>query len=269
MGFGLHVSPGDAPSDSTSDSHFRFRIFSNSAPVRASTEAGLARDQVHNCLWPEDIQHMINTAVQQSLSSRFLPPSREMSVRSFASFSPERDRNADSLSITGSESPTPSYVSRPSVLAEADPQEPDLSEDEGLPPEQPSFMGLFPQVLFKSLLFKAVNTAQLGSSTPEPAPTPAPGSLNPLFAEPSRSVTSIPMPPLFLKVIKKQWAWPGAAPVSSSMDRNNFNVAIDLADLLQVPAVDAPIVALLPNASVPGDLDEGLRPDEHRSDQVL
>lgn len=148
-------------------------------------------------------------------------------------------------------------------------QEPDLLEDEGLPPEQPAFTGLFPQAPFKSLLFKAVNTAQLGSGPPEPAPQSAPGSLNPLFAEPSRPVSSIPTPPLFLNVVKKQWAAPGAAPVPSSMGRNNCNVAMDLVALLQVLSVDAPIAALLPNASVPGDPDEVLRPDEHRSKQVL
>lgn len=46
-------------------------------------------------------------------------------------------------------------------------------------------------------------------------------------------------------------------------------MAPELANLLQVPSVDAPVDALLPNAAIPGDPEEGLRPEEHRSDQVL
>lgn len=46
-------------------------------------------------------------------------------------------------------------------------------------------------------------------------------------------------------------------------------MASDLYDLLQVLTVHAPIAALLPNASMPGDPDDDLPPDERRSDQVL
>lgn len=77
------------------------------------------------------------------------------------------------------------------------------------------------------------------------------------------------MPPLFLDVLKKQWASPGSASVPSSTDRNFFNVAPDLASLLQIPTVDAPVTTLLPNAAVPGVPDEGLCPEEQRSDLVL
>lgn len=147
--------------------------------------------------------------------------------------------------------------------------EPELSEDEGLPPDQPAFTGLFPQALFKSLMFKAINTAQLGTAPPqEPIPT-GKGTLDPLFAEPTKAITCIPTPPLFLKVLRKQWASPGSPPVLSSMDRKNFNVASDLDSILQVPQVDVPIVALVPNIAVPGAPDEGLRPEEHRMDLVL
>lgn len=97
----------------------------------------------------------------------------------------------DSLSVAGSDSPTHSSISHVSAPREVDQQEPDLSEDEGLPPEQPAFTGLFPQAIFKSLLFKVVNVAQLGSSPPVPTPSAAPGSLNPLFAEPDKLVTAL------------------------------------------------------------------------------
>lgn len=75
----------------------------------------------------------------------------------------------------------------------------DLSQDEGLPPEQPTFTGLFPQALFKSLLFKAVNTAGFSMASPSlPSNAGAQGTLDPLFAEPPKAVDSIPTPPFFL-----------------------------------------------------------------------
>lgn len=75
-------------------------------------------------------------------------------------------------------------------------REPDLSDDEDLPPEQAAFTGLFPPALFKSLLFKAVNTAQLAST--EMIPPTSRGSLDPMFAELTKPVDSIPVPLLFL-----------------------------------------------------------------------
>lgn len=128
--------------------------------------------------------------------------------------------------------------------------EPELSEDEGLPPDQPAFTGLFPQSLFKSLLLKAINTAQLGSTSEPAPPQSGPGSFNSLFTEPAKAVTYIPTPPLFLEVLKKQWASPGSAPVLTSTDKRNFNVSSDLDSLLQVPPVDAPIAALVPNVAI-------------------
>lgn len=173
------------------------------------------------------------------------------------------DKAAGHLSLSSNPnpaSPTSSHVSCPSFLEEVEPHELDLSEDEGLPPEQPAFTSLFLQALFKSLLFKAVNAAQVGPGSSEVVLPSSQGSLNPLFAEPASPVDSIPAPPLFLDVVRKQWSSPGSAPTPTSADGNNFNVAPDLAALLQVLTVDAPVAALLPNAAIPGDLDEGLHP---------
>lgn len=180
----------------------------------------------------------------------------------------DRGDNEDALSIAGSDSLALSYISRPSAVEDVDPQEPEVSEDEGLPPDQPAFTGLFPQALFKSLLFKAVNTAQLGTSA-QPDPPAVPGSLNPLFAEPPKPVTAISTPPLFLDVIRKQWSSPVSAPVPSAMDHKNFTVSQDLTSLLQVPTIDTPVAALLSNALIPGDPEESIRPEERRSEQVL
>lgn len=98
--------------------------------------------------------------------------------------------------------------------------------------------------------------------------TTSQGSLNPVFAEPTKPVDSVPVPPLFLDVVRKQWSSPGSALVPSSTDCKYFNVAPDLATLLQVPSVGAPVAELLPNAAMPGDLEEGLHPEECCSDQV-
>lgn len=217
---------------------------------------------------PEQLQQMIAAAVQQSLSAT-LPTSRVPSVIDCPSISLDSDDQEDSLSAAGHNSPTASHYSCPSRLGDVDSCEPDLSDDEGLPPEQPAFSGLFPQALFKSLLYKAVNTVQLGSTVPESISPPVQGKLNPLFEEPAKSITSIPTPPLFLDVLKRQWASPGSAPLPSSMDQKNFNIAADLASLLHVPIVDALIAALLPNTAIPGSPDEGLRPEERPVDLVL
>ncbi|XP_070797147.1 centrosomal protein of 290 kDa-like [Pituophis catenifer annectens] len=57
--------------------------------------------------------------------------------------------------------------------------------------------------------------------------------------------------------------------VPSSLDKRNFIVSSDLNSLLHVPSVDAPVAALLSSSSIPGDPEEGLRPEERRSEQVL
>lgn len=54
----------------------------SSVPVRASAEAGLARDLMSACLRPEDIQRMIAVAVQQSLSTHLLPTSGQAVIPS-------------------------------------------------------------------------------------------------------------------------------------------------------------------------------------------
>lgn len=233
---------------------------SPSAPVRISSEVRPARDLAQTGHRPEDIQQMIAAAMQQSLAAHIFPTSKRPaahSIQSDLSVSPERGDVEDALSIVGSDFPTPSCVSRPSAFEDVEAQEPELSEDEGLPPDQPAFTGLFPQALFKSLLFKAINTVQLSTSS-QPDPPPVAGSLNPLFAEPPRPVTAIPMPPFFLDVIRKQWSSPTSAPVPSTVDCKNFTVSPDLL-----------LVALLSSTSVPGDPEEGLRPEECRSEQVL
>lgn len=86
-------------------------------------------------------------------------------------------------------------------------------------PEQLAFMGLFPPNIFKSLLFKATNVARLTSPASEPVSTTSHGAVYMLFSEPDRAVDTIPAPCLFVDVVKRQWLFPGAAPLPSSMDK--------------------------------------------------
>lgn len=178
------------------------------------------QDGVTCQMMPQQLQYLIDSAVQRSLAAGFWPPSGSGSERLVASASPERENPEDYCSAGAPASPTGSHRSHPSSLADMNSGEQGLSD-------QPAFTGLFPQALFPSLLFKVVNIAQFTSEASPPPSTPAPGSLDPLFAEPAKPVMAIPTPPLFLNVIKKQWVSPGSAPSPSSNDRKNFTVAAD------------------------------------------
>lgn len=166
-------------------------------------------------LLPDQLQHLFEAAVQKSLSAGFRPPSCHGSVRSASSISPEQRVLESSQAARGPDSPTCSHSSQPSTSADVDFSDSGLLDDENLPPDQPAFTGLFPQSLFKSLLFKAVNSARLSSPIADPVPVSSSGSLDLMFAEPSRPVTSIPTPPLFLDVVKRQWSSLGTAPLPS------------------------------------------------------
>lgn len=90
------------------------------------------------------------------------------------------------------DSPLTSHYNDQSLTEGVDLGEPELSEDEGLPPDQPAFTGHFRQALLKSLLFKTINTAQLGSTPLQDSIPMGQGTLGPLFAEPTKALTCIP-----------------------------------------------------------------------------
>lgn len=188
------------------------------APPSPHVSRESVSSQVPVCQYilPEQFQHMIIASIQRTLTAGLLPPNRDNSVRFCTSASPDRDYQEDSLSIRVPDSPTASHCSHTYFFEEIESRRP--SDDKSLPPEQSAFNGLFPLALFKSLLFKAVNTAQIGSVTPETVLPPSQGTLNPLFVELIRSVDTVPAPPLFLDVIRKQRSCPGSALVPSSTD---------------------------------------------------
>lgn len=72
-------------------------------------------------------------------------------------------------------------------------------------PDQPAFAGLFRPSLFKSLLFKAKNTARLGTHLPSPDPTSETvDDMDSLFSEPTTEAEVVPLPRLFLDVVQRQ-----------------------------------------------------------------
>lgn len=117
--------------------------------------------EVVSCQLPGQLQQLIEAAVQKLLAARYCPPSRSGFVQLASSVSPVRKVSTDVQPTEAPESPTGSQTTHHSTLTEIDYSNSGLSDDEDLPPDLLAFMGLFPQSLFKSLLFKAVNVAQL------------------------------------------------------------------------------------------------------------
>lgn len=229
----------------------------------------LPQEAVSCPLSSDQLQKMIEAAVQKTLAAGRRPSSVAGSVRSA---SPEQPHSSGHAPPRPPRSPSCSHAGQLSSLSDediSDNSDSGLSDDENLPPDQPASTALFPQALFRSLLFKAVNTARLSSTDSNPSVSGPSGTLDPMFAEPPKPITTIPTPPLFLDVVKRQWTSPASAPIPSSSDRTNFQVASDMDTLLQLPSIDAPIAALLSSAAVPGDPAENLRPDERRADMVL
>lgn len=118
-----------------------------------------------------------------------------------------------------------------------------LSDDEGLIPDQSPFICLFKPQMFRSLLFKAIATTRLGEF-PSTAAAPSTDPATALFAEPTVAPETILAPKLFLDVLHRHWGLPGAGPSPNNLDKRLYNPAPALADLLQPPIVDPPIVAL-------------------------
>ncbi|XP_058017916.1 lamina-associated polypeptide 2-like [Ahaetulla prasina] len=144
----------------------------------------------------------------------------------------------------------------------------ELSEEEGFLPEQPMFKGLFRPHLFKALLSKAKAVTKQGllgeqSACPEQDPADM------LFSEPTVETETVPAPKLFLDMIKKQWEAPAALPNMSSLERRFFNTASDLMELLRVPEVDDPVLALASSSATLVEPEEVLKPEDRKLEQAL
>lgn len=160
-------------------------------------------------------------------------------------------------------SPTSSMQSRSKLSDEEGQKELELSEDEGMAPDHPTFMGLFRPALFKSLLFKAKNIVRMGAD-----PTTSDSTLglaDPselLFSEPATENEVIPSPKLFLDVVQRQWDLPGAHPKPNGSDKKFYTVAPELTAALQMPAIfcgHASLVAALASTIMSNDMEDALK----------
>lgn len=83
-----------------------------------------------------------------------------------------------------------------------------------------------------------------------------------LSLEPATEAEVIPSPKLFLNVVQRQWASPGAEPNTSNMDKGFYNMGPDLTKALQVPVVDAPVAALATPSVLVGESEDALRAED-------
>lgn len=145
-----------------------------------------------------------------------------------------------------------------------------LSDDEGLAPDQPAFIGLFRPQLFWSLLYKALAVTRLESSPPpEAGPSDGQDPATSLFVEPTAQPELIPAPKLFTDVVQRQWSLPGTGPAPNGLDKHLYQTAPALSNILQVTLVDGPIAALTSSSRLTGAPEESLRPEDRRDEKTL
>lgn len=106
----------------------------------------------------------------------------------------------------GREVPSERYTPERSIGSQSDISEEegqldlDLSDDEGISPDLPVSSGLFQPGLLKSLLFKAKNMANLGTTPPVSSDHPQ-GQKDPLFEESTSETEVIPSPQIFVDAV--------------------------------------------------------------------
>ncbi|KAG8135644.1 hypothetical protein E2320_008647, partial [Naja naja] len=72
----------------------------------------------------------------------------------------------------------------------------------------------------------------------------------------------LPSPKLFLDLVHDQYNAPGSGPSSMSNDRRFYNVGPSLAKALQVPSVDAPVIASIFTSGTPTEREDMLKVDD-------
>lgn len=100
---------------------------------------------------------------------------------------------------------------------------------------------------------------------------PATPTMDPtsLFQEPTVQREVVPAPKLFSDVVLRQWSFPSSGPVPNNLDKQFYNMAPDFSHLLQVPSVDAPVLALSSLSPLAGPPEEYLRPEEKKVERTL
>lgn len=190
------------------------------------------------------------------------------SLLHYAAMPPQPQPSQEMFSdLEQNEAPEPS--DQGSISEEEEARDLALLDDEGLASDQSAFTGLFRPQIFRSLLFKVLAVTCLGgTSTTGEAPSASADPASSLFAELEVEPETIPAPKLFTDVIQRQWALPGSSPTLNGLDKCLYQTAPALSNLLQVPAVDAPIVALTSTTRITGSPEEYLRPEDKRAEKT-
>ncbi|XP_060547127.1 uncharacterized protein LOC132711664 [Pantherophis guttatus] len=218
-----------------------------------------------------EIASLISMAIRQGIAEGLhqRAPSEASEMQSHQSHSHRHQESRDTV-IHQESHDSPQSKSQDSLSEGEIISDQDLSEDEGLEPDQPAFVDLFNSQMFRSLLFKAQITTRMrlpssssGSSSLSSDPTTS------VFLEPTVRTEVVPAPKLFSDVVQRQWNFPSTGPLPNSLDKRFYNLATDFSNILQVPSVDSPVVALSSSSPVSGPAEEVLRLEDKRAERNL
>lgn len=171
--------------------------------------------------FPASLEAIITKAIQQGLAQRL-----QLDLFPLA-FAPSALQDYHFMHPSGSRpsNEEQGYTSDPSQQGSMSEEEGEesrelpLSDDEGLAPDQPAFIGLFKPQLFRSLLYKALAVMHLGSASATPPSGPRGSDMaSSLFVELSVQQDTLPAPKLFMDVIQREWSLPSSGPVPNGLD---------------------------------------------------
>lgn len=152
---------------------------------------------------------------------------------------------------------------------EEDFAEHELSEDKGRSPDKPVFTGLFNPNMFKTLLYKAKTTANLGVAAGASDRSAEQDPNAHLFTEPVTTQEVVPSPKLFVDIIRKQWNQPRSLSNPSGLDKKMYTVEQEVEDMLKLPAIDAPFTNLASSNILPSDSAEGLKTEDRKAEMSV
>lgn len=143
----------------------------------------------------------------------------------------------------------------------------ELSDNEEMIPDKPTFPGLFRPSLFKSLLHKTKMATNMGQGLDQPSTSQSqPDPNGNLFLVSKPDYDFVPCPDLFSQVIQRPWEHPGSLPGPNSFDRKLYCSAPELDALLQVPSVDEPVASLTSSSVLVSEVGEGLKLEDKQAE---
>ncbi|XP_060542553.1 lamina-associated polypeptide 2-like isoform X2 [Pantherophis guttatus] len=161
---------------------------------------------------------------------------------------------------------TESLLADDSVWDEEEPEEMELSEDEDLAPERPSFTGLFRPSMFKSLLHKAKITTNMGVSSTQPSQQADSHPHDDLFQLHKPEQDFIPCPELFTDVVQKSWSQLAYISAPNGLDKKLYCLDPSLQNLIQLPSVDGHVAQLTSSSVISNDVLDSLRTEDKKAE---